>query len=202
MLPYFKWGRLTHTQTKIQRAGFNYGAPHPPPWHVISCHFHRWLRGDPDLTWWGRCDSLLATQPHVWSCRAVGSWSCAWLGVGRARLLALRMLPAAVRSWVPVPAWQGWASCSLQQKAFEQFFVSLFLWKQRRKHPNTKYEGVKTTELGGGTVILTVKWASLDFHFKISSRNSPRTSVLYQCASIYFSEELCQNQQESKKHKI
>lgn len=103
------------------------------------------------------------------------------------RILVLGIFPAALRGWVPIPA-------------FDQVFASLFLWKQRRKHPSTKYKSVKTTGLGRGTVILTVKWASLDFHFKCSSQNYPLISVLCQCASIYFNQDLCHNQQKSKKH--
>lgn len=158
------------TQNKIQRAGFNYSAPHPP-WHVTSCHFYRWWCGYPGLRRWGT-RHLWAAQWRSWCCRAAGPWSRAWAGVGRARLLVLRILPATTRSWVPVPAWQGWGTRSLREKAFDQFFKSLFLSKRRRKHLKAKYEGVKTTELGRGTVILTVKWASLDFRFKFSCHNS------------------------------
>ena len=126
-LPYFKWGHLTqmHTQNKIQRAGFNYSVPHPSPWHVISCHFYRWLWGYPGLTWWGIWYRL-AMQWHFWSCHAVGLWSRAWVGVGRAWLLALGILPAALRRWVPVPAWQGWGSCSLQERPLTSFSCHCF----------------------------------------------------------------------------
>lgn len=104
MLPYFKWGHLTHARNKIRRAGFNYS--------LASC----------------ARDTPISHQE---------------LGTG--------------------PCGEGCGSCSLQEEAFDQFFVSLFLLKQRRKHPNVKYKGVKTTEFGRGTIVLTVKRASVTF---------------------------------------
>jgi len=92
---------------------------------------------------------------------------------------------------------RGWGAAPGRRRPSTSFSCRCFC---ESREGNTEYEDVKTTELGRGAVILTVKWASLDFHFTFSGHNSFFTSVLQQHASIFISKNLCQNQQESTKY--
>lgn len=133
------WGHLTnvHAQSKIPRMSFNHSASHPSPWHIISCHFYEGLWGCPGLMQWG--------------------WHWQSLIPGARNTLSSHQELSSH------PCLRDSGSCCLQ-KAFDHFFVLIFLWNQRGKQPNSKYEGVKIRGLGRGTVVLTVKcvsWLSL-----------------------------------------